>query len=190
MLPESFLERMRQMLGEEYGQFLQSYDREECHALRINLLKVNKEIGKQHTKQQIEQQMSHLLTPILWNEDGFYYDKAERPGRHPYHDAGVYYIQEASAMAPVMYLAPKPGERILDLCAAPGGKSTQIASAMKNQGILVCNEIHPARAKILSENVERMGIQNGIVTNETPQRLQAAFVEYFDKISGLILQIA
>ena len=85
-------------------------------------------------------------------------------------------------MAPVVYLEPQPGERILDLCAAPGGKSTQIAAAMQGQGLLVCNEIHPARAKILSENVERMGIRNAMVTNETPGRLAQAFPEYFHRI--------
>ena len=81
-------------------------------------------------------------------------------------------------MAPAVYLEAAPGERILDLCAAPGGKTTQIASYMQNQGLLVCNEIHPARAKILSENVERMGIRNALVTNETPQRLAEVFDGY------------
>lgn len=85
-------------------------------------------------------------------------------------------------MAPVVYLAPQPGEKILDLCAAPGGKSTQIAAAMRGQGLLVSNEIHPARAKILSENIERMGIRNALVTGETPKRLAQAFPEYFDRI--------
>lgn len=85
-------------------------------------------------------------------------------------------------MAPAAYLEAKPGERILDLCAAPGGKTTQIASYMQNEGLLVCNEIHPARAKILSENVERMGIRNALVTNETPQHLAEIFGEYFDRI--------
>ena len=103
-------------------------------------------------------------------------------GKHPYHEAGVYYIQEPSAMAPVEYLDARPGMRILDLCAAPGGKSTQIAGKMQGQGILVSNEIHPARAGILSENMERMGVRNGIVTNETPGRLAEHFPEYFDRI--------
>ncbi len=174
MLPEKFTERMRQMLGEEYPQFLQSYDREDNHSLRVNTLKGSSEIFRQKAK--------FSLAPVAWNQDGFYYDKDDRPGRHPYHDAGVYYIQEASAMAPVVYLAPQPGEKILDLCAAPGGKSTQIAAAMQGQGLLVSNEIHPARAKILSENIERMGIRNALVTGETPKRLVQAFPEYFDRI--------
>ena len=174
MLPEKFTERMRKMLGEEYPQFLQSYDREDNHSLRVNTLKGSSEIFRQQAK--------FSLAPVAWNPNGFYYDKDDRPGRHPYHDAGVYYIQEASAMAPVVYLDPQPGERILDLCAAPGGKSTQIAAAMQGQGLLVSNEIHPARAKILSENIERMGIRNALVTGETPKRLAQAFPEYFDRI--------
>lgn len=174
MLPERFTERMQQMLGEEYPRFLQSYDREAYHSLRVNTLKGDRET--------FLRQAQFSLTPVAWEPNGFYYDKDDRPGRHPYHDAGVYYIQEASAMAPVVYLEPQPGERILDLCAAPGGKSTQIAAAMQRQGLLVCNEIHPARAKILSENVERMGIRNAMVTNETPGRLAQAFPEYFHRI--------
>ena len=174
MLPERFTERMQQMLGEEYPQFLESCDREAYHALRVNTLKSEREAFLGQTR--------FSLTPVDWEPNGFYYDKDDRPGRHPYHDAGVYYIQEASAMAPVAYLEPKPGERILDLCAAPGGKSTQIGAAMQGQGLFVCNEIHPARAKILSENVERMGIRNALVTNETPARLAQAFPEYFHRI--------
>lgn len=174
MLPERFTERMQQMLGEDYPKFLQSYDREAYHSLRVNTLKGDRET--------FLRQAQFSLTPVAWEPNGFYYDKDDRPGRHPYHDTGVYYIQEASAMAPVVYLEPQPGERILDLCAAPGGKSTQIAAAMQGQGLLVCNEIHPARAKILSENVERMGIRNAMVTNETPGRLAQAFPEYFHRI--------
>lgn len=176
MLPEKFLDRMKQMLGEEYPLFLQSYDTAESHALRKNPLKVC--AGNQMWQQRLGMELS----VVPWNPNGFYYSKEDRPGRHPYHEAGVYYIQEASAMSPVVYLNAQPGEKVLDLCAAPGGKTTQIGAAMQNQGILVCNEIHPARAKILSENVERMGIQNAIVTNETPQKLEAAFPEYFDRI--------
>lgn len=174
MLPVDFLDRMEQMLQEEYPSFLQSYEEKECHALRVNHLKVEKEAFVLQAPFHLEQ--------VAWCETGYYYDKDDRPGRHPYHDAGVYYIQEASAMAPAEYLGAQPGERILDLCAAPGGKCTQIGAAMQQQGILVCNEIHPGRAKILSENVERMGLRNGIVTNESPKRLAQAFPGYFDRI--------
>ena len=174
MLPEKFTERMREMLGEEYPRFLECYESEVAHALRVNPLKCD--------PQELRDRSTFSLTPVPWNENGFYYGSEDRPGRHPYHAAGVYYIQEASAMVPVMYLDPGPGERVLDLCAAPGGKSTQIGAAMEQQGILILNEIHPTRAKILTENVERMGIRNAIVTNETPGRLAEAFPEYFDRI--------
>lgn len=122
------------------------------------------------------------LTKVPWAENGYYYQPEDQPGKHPFHEAGVYYIQEPSAMAPAELLDVKPRERVLDLCAAPGGKSTQIAAKLRGQGILVCNEIHPARAKILSENIERMGICNACVTNEAPERLADFFPGYFDKV--------
>ena len=174
MLPEEFLTRMEQLLGEEYPDFLQSYDRPRAQALRFNPLKG--EIGEFLKK------APFTLRPVAWESNGFYYGALDTPGKHPYHEAGVYYIQEPSAMAPAAYLGARPGERILDLCAAPGGKSTQIAAAMRGRGILISNEIHPARAKILSENIERMGITNGIVTNESPQTLAERFDNWFDRI--------
>ncbi len=181
MLPQDFLNRMKEMLSEEYPAFLESYEKQRYQALRINTLKSEKETFLART--------AFSLTPVPWAENGFYYEAADAPGKHPYHEAGVYYIQEPSAMAPAEFLMrPLDGkamwedERILDLCAAPGGKSTQIAAAMQGKGILICNEIHPARAKILSENVERMGICNAMVTNETPQRLSEHFPDYFTRI--------
>lgn len=174
MLPLQFTQRMQEMLKEEYPLFLESYEKQNYQSLRMNPLKGSRE--------EFLKKAPFSLKPVVWAEDGFYYDSKDQPGKHPFHEAGVYYIQEASAMAPVTYLAPCPGEQVLDLCAAPGGKSTQIGAAMKGEGILVCNEIHPARAKILSENVERMGIKNALVTNETPDRLAEYFPEYFDRI--------
>jgi NOL1/NOP2/sun family putative RNA methylase len=174
MIPEQFKERMEMLLGEEYLPFLQSYEQENYSSLRLNTRKTNKEVFLSET--------DFSLEPVLWCDSGFYYRSEDKPGGHPFHAAGVYYIQEASAMAPVTYLSPKPGEKILDLCAAPGGKSTQIACELKGEGLLMCNEPHPKRAKILSENIERMGIDNALVTNETPQRLAAVFPSYFDRI--------
>lgn len=174
MLPEEFLERMKGMLGEEYPAFLHSLEGENHRALRINTRKT--------TVEAFLQKSPFALERVPWVENGFYYEPACQPGKHPFHEAGVYYIQEPSAMAPVVFLEIKPGERVLDLCAAPGGKTTQIADYMQGEGILISNEIHSQRAKILSENVERMGIRNGIVTNETPERLAEAFPGYFDKI--------
>ena len=174
MLPKEFLQRMQAMLGDEYEQFLASYDHDKYQALRVNTLKAQTE--------SFLKQCSFQLSPVPWAETGFYYEAADQPGKHPYHEAGAYYIQEPSAMLPATLLEAQPGERILDLCAAPGGKSTQIAADMQGEGLLICNEIHPARAKILSENVERMGIMNAMVTNETPQRLADIFPDYFDRI--------
>ncbi|MBR5127307.1 MAG: RsmB/NOP family class I SAM-dependent RNA methyltransferase [Roseburia sp.] len=174
MLPQDFVDRMKTMMGAEYEAFEQSYEHAKYQSLRINPLKVQKDI--------FLEKVPFNLTEVPWCENGYYYDAEDTPGKHPYHEAGVYYIQEPSAMAPVEYLDVKPGERILDLCAAPGGKSTQIATKMQGKGMFICNEIHPARAKILSENIERLGITNAVVLNETPARLAELFEGYFDKI--------
>ena len=173
-LPQAFKEKMERLLGAEYTEFLESYEKERKQGLRLNLLKTS--------RKKFEQEAPFSLSPIPWTEEGYYYGKEDRPGLHPYHEAGVYYIQEPSAMAVVSLLDPKPGERILDLCAAPGGKTSHIASRLQGRGFLAANEIHPARAKILSQNVERMGIGNCAVFNETPDRLLRHFPEYFDKI--------
>ncbi len=174
MLPIAFEDRMKKMLGEEYAEFEAGYEKDKYRALRLNPLKGN-------TEHLAEQELFHL-TKLPWEKNGYYYDSEDTPGKHPYHEAGVYYIQEPSAQAVVPFLEVKPGEKVLDLCAAPGGKSTQVGVALAGEGLLLCNEIHPARAKILSENIERMGIRNAIVTNEEPEKLAEIFVEYFDKI--------
>ncbi len=170
MLPQEFLIRMQSQLGAEYPAYLQSLERPRAVALRFNPRKCR------------EVNLPFVGEQVPWEKLGYYYDAAARPGLHPYHDAGVYYLQEASAMAPVALLAPQPGERVLDLCAAPGGKSTQIASYMAGKGFLLCNEINPTRAKVLSRNIERMGVANALVTNETPQRLAARFPGWFDRV--------
>lgn len=170
MLPKEFLARMERQLGEEYPDYLASLQRPRAAALRFNPLK-----GE-------PPRVPFGLTPVPWEPMGFYFDPDARPGLLPFHEAGVYYLQEASAMAPVVLLAPRPGERVCDLCAAPGGKSTQIAGRMRGEGFLLCNEYSPKRAKILSRNIERMGVANALVTNETPERLAKALPEYFDRV--------
>lgn len=178
MLPEQFTERMKEMLGAEYEAFIKSFEQDKYQALRFNPLKKCIKPAEQEGDS-----LSGLhLSPVSWEQNGFYYSKEDQPGKHPLHEAGVYYIQEPSAMAVVPNLGVQPGDKVLDLCAAPGGKSTQIAGYLQGEGLLVCNEIHPARAKILSENVERMGVRNACVTNETPARLADKFPEYFDRI--------
>lgn len=174
MLPGEFTERMRNMLGEEYPAFLKSYEEKGVRSLRFNPARGDREAFRNRSP--------FSLRPVPWEENGFYYAETDQPGKHPWHEAGVYYIQEASAMAPAGFLAVRPGERVLDLCAAPGGKSTQLGAALRGEGVLVCNEIHPVRAKTLSENVERMGLSNALVTNETPGRLAERFAAWFDAV--------
>ena len=172
MLPEGFAARMRALLGSEYGDFLASFDRPLCTGLRKNPLKAG-----------FTGDLSRFsLAPVPWCPTGFYYDAASRPGLSPHHAAGLYYLQEPSAMAPAELLDPRPGERVLDLCAAPGGKSTQLAGKLLGKGLLVCNEINAKRAKILSGNMERLGISNALVLNEHPKKLTERFAGYFDKI--------
>lgn len=170
MLPEAFLQRMEAQLGSEYPAFLESLERPRAVALRFNPMKGERPV------------LPFVREPVSWEPEGFYYDPETRPGLHVYHEAGVYYLQEASAMAPVALLDPKPGERVCDLCAAPGGKTTQIAGRMLGQGFLVCNEINPKRAKILSRNIERMGVANALVTNEHPETLASRFPGFFDRV--------
>ena len=170
MLPEAFLERMKHQLGEEYEDFLKSLERPRAVALRFNPLK-----GE-------APELPFVGEPVPWEPRGFYYDPEARPGLHVYHEAGVYYLQEASAMAPVALLDPQPGERICDLCAAPGGKTTQIAGRMLGEGFLLCNEINPKRAKILSRNMERMAVANALVTNEHPANLAERLPGFFDRV--------
>lgn len=174
MLPEQFLNRMEGLLGEEYPAFLESFSKDSSRGLRVNTIKADVDAFLKGGYFSLEK--------VPWAESGFYIDGVEKPGKSPLHAAGVYYIQEPSAMAPAVFLEARPRERVLDLCAAPGGKTTQLAASMQGEGLLISNEIHPARAQILSENVERMGLKNVIVTNETPERLAAVFTGYFDKI--------
>ena len=170
MLPQAFLDRMKLQLGDEYPAFLSSLERPRAVALRFM------------SEQTRVPSLPFLGAGVPWEPLGYYYAPDSRPGLHPYHEAGVYYLQEASAMSAVALLDPRPGEWICDLCAAPGGKSTQIAGRMRGEGFLLCNEYSPKRAKILSRNIERMGIANALVTNETPERLGQRLEHCFDRV--------
>ena len=170
MLPEAFLKRIEKQLGAEYPAFLESLERPRAVALRFNPLKGN------------VPSLPFVQNAVPWEPMGYYYDPDARPGLHPYHEAGVYYLQEASAMSAVALLDPRPGERVCDLCAAPGGKTTQIAGRMAGEGFLLCNEINPKRAKILSRNIERMGVANALVTNEYPGKLADRLAGFFDRV--------
>lgn len=178
-LPIEFEKKMKAFLGNEWDDFLYSYDNNRFQALRFNTLKV----------QSPEERMRILkvlgISPdkkVSWANEAYYFDENVRPGKHPYHEMGLYYIQEPSAMSAAALLAPKPGMRVLDLCAAPGGKSTQLATYLGDSGLLVSNEINTQRSRILSQNIERMGIKNAIVTNEDSFVLASHFPGFFNAI--------
>lgn len=174
-LPRSFEEKMRELLGEdEYGAFIRTYEEPAWAGVRVNTLKISKEAFAALSPFELD--------PIPWCGTGYYVPDGSRPGKHPYYHAGLYYIQEPSAMAPVECLEVLPGDKVLDLCAAPGGKSTQIAAKLEGRGLLVSNDLHPDRTKALAKNLELYGVRNGIVLNESPERIAAAFPGFFDKI--------
>ncbi|MFU1797680.1 RsmB/NOP family class I SAM-dependent RNA methyltransferase [Paenibacillus azoreducens] len=174
-LPSAYIEQMKPILGGDLPAFLHSYDLPRTQGLRFNGLKSSPELEKKVVSM-------FDLKPVPWCPSGYYYHETSRPGKHPFHQAGLYYIQEPSAMSAVELLDPQPGETILDLAAAPGGKTTHIASKMNGEGLLISNEIHPERAKILAENVERMGIPNALVTCAAPDELSRRFPNNFDRI--------
>lgn len=162
------------MNPQEYASFLASFDEKRHTGLRVNTLKVSGEDFLAH--------FGARLSPIPWVEGAYYFEEGLSPGKHPYYHAGLYYIQEPSAMMPARALCAQPYERVLDLCAAPGGKTTQLGCMMQNTGLLVTNDISPKRVKALVKNVELMGLTNTLVVNESPERLKAVFPEYFDRI--------
>ncbi|MEK4043652.1 RsmB/NOP family class I SAM-dependent RNA methyltransferase [Paenibacillus sp. FSL H8-0048] len=178
-LPAAYTANIREMLGDTADAFLESYLAKRTQGLRFNTLKSSAPSGRAAAEQAIAQ---FGLSQVAWCPTGFYYEDPVRPGRHPYHTAGLYYIQEPSAMSAAELLKPLPGELVLDLAAAPGGKTTHIASLMQRQGLLISNEIHPERAKILAENVERLGISNTLVTSAAPGDLSKRFPGVFDRI--------
>lgn len=174
-LPAGFLHKMSDLLGrDEFESFLDSYERPRTYGLRVNTVKI--------AAQDFERRSPFAISPVPWAAEGFYYEEGARPGKHPYYHAGLYYIQEPSAMAPVELLGVKPGERVLDLCAAPGGKSTQIAAKLQGEGVLVVNDIHSDRVKALVKNLELSGVRGAVVLNEKPERMISVFRGYFDKI--------
>lgn len=172
--PKDFTDRIYQMLGEEADSFFESQNQPPAYGLRINPLKFNAPLSAKN--------LPFTLAPVAWAREGYYAEAKERPGKHPLHEGGAYYIQEPSAMSVASLAAPEPGDIICDLCAAPGGKSTQIAGRLMGKGLLVSNEISPSRAKILSQNIERFGAVNCIVCNEPPDKMARRFPLFFHKI--------
>lgn len=174
-LPEKFIARMKNMLKDEYDEFENAF----LNAPIYSGFRVNS--AKHGARETVMAKFSELER-VPWCADGFYADKSAISGNHPYHIAGLIYFQEPSAMSAAEALPIEEGDFVLDLCAAPGGKSTQAGAKLSGTGLLVSNEIIKKRADILSENIERMGIRNAVVTNETPQRLAEKYPEFFDKI--------
>lgn len=174
-LPKDFIDRIIDLLGDKSGEFLKSYNESPSVGVRWNRLFCDKETFLKKFPFKVLQ-TAHCDEGFLLNE------KRGDIGKSPYHHAGMYYLQEPSAMAPVVVLDPKPGERVLDLCAAPGGKSTQIAARMEGKGVLVSNEIVRSRAQILISNIERLGVSNAVVLNTSPTVIEKALPYWFDKV--------
>lgn len=164
---------MKEQLGDGFDAFLKTYDRPPERGIRVNTLKISVE--------QFKKISPFLLEPVQWEKNGFYVS-SEGLGKTVYHAQGLYYVQEPSAMCAAPKLEVKGGDRVLDLCSAPGGKGSQLAQEMRGEGIIFLNEINFSRAKILSSNIERLGIKNGVVTCASPDKLAHEFGEYFDKI--------
>lgn len=173
-LPEKFLSRMQWMLGDEYGAFLKTYEEPRKFGLRVNTMKISVD--------EFRKLAPFHLTRIPWIDNGFYYEREDDPARHPFYFAGLYYLQEPSAMTPAHILPVNPGEHVLDLCAAPGGKATALSAKLRGEGLLVANDISASRAKALLKNLEVFGTKNAFVTNAVPNKLAEQFSEAFDKI--------
>lgn len=173
-LPESFEIRMQEMLGEDFSKYQASLDCPSFHGLRVNTNKISVE--------EFLRISPFSLKPVPWCSNGFYYDEDVQPAKHPYYFAGLYYIQEPSAMTPASVLPIEPGDRVLDICAAPGGKSTELAARLQGTGLLVSNDISHSRAKALLKNLELFGIPNMLVLSEPSNAIAERFEGFFDKI--------
>lgn len=174
-LPELFQEKMIKMLGQdEFNVYQKSLDEDCHHGLRVNTSKISVE--------EFVKISPFVLEPVPWTKNGFYYDSNIQPAKHPYYFAGLYYIQEPSAMTPASLLPIDKGDKVLDICAAPGGKSTELAAKLNSTGILVTNDISNSRAKALLKNIEVFGVSNSIILSEPPNKLSERFHSYFDKI--------
>lgn len=174
-LPSQFLDNMKDLLKEDYPAWIASFETPSVQGLRINNTKIDNRTWE-------EQLCPFEGKRVPWTSNGYYYPDDVRPAKHPYYYAGLYYLQEPSAMTPAQLLPVKPGDRVLDLCAAPGGKSTELGAKLEGQGLLIANDISNSRARALLKNLELFGIPNICVTSEAPGKLADTFGAYFDKI--------
>lgn len=173
-LPEKYLESMKEMLKDDFQAYLDSFNDNRLYGLRVNTLKI--------TPEEFLKISPFRLTPIPWIENGFYFSEEDKPAKHPYYFAGLYYIQEPSAMTPANVLPVNEGDVVFDMCAAPGGKSTELGAKLNYSGLLVTNDISNSRAKALLKNVEVFGLDKLCVLSEDPKKLLSYFSTYFDKI--------
>lgn len=173
-LPEKYISNMKDLLGNEFEEYITSFNEPRLYGLRVNTAKISVEDFLKISPFE--------LTPIPWISNGFYYSEEDKPAKHPYYFAGLYYLQEPSAMTPAYVLPVNPEDKVLDLCAAPGGKSTELGAKLKGTGLLVSNDISASRAKALLKNIEVFGIGNVVVTCEYPEKLKERFTGFFDKI--------
>lgn len=171
-IPKEFLSRMNKILGEEFDDFKSALEQPIQKSIYVNQNKISVDDFKKISDFSLEQ--------IPYEKAGFYVDNEKR-GRHPLHHAGAFYMQEPSAMFTVNSIDFKGDETVLDMCAAPGGKSIQIANRIPN-GVLISNEFVKSRSEILFSNIERMGLKNVIITNETPEKLSNAYGDTFDVV--------
>ena len=173
-LPEKYTESMKALLGDEYDSYIESFNDKRLYGLRVNNLKISTE--------DFLKICPFKLEPIPWIENGFYYSEEDKPAKHPYYFAGLYYIQEPSAMTPANVLPIDEGDVVFDMCAAPGGKSTELAAKLNKTGLLITNDISNSRAKALLKNVEVFGVPNLCVLNEDPVGIASRFSGFFDKV--------
>lgn len=174
-LPAAFEEKMKSLLKEDYEKYIQCYEEGRWYGLRVNTNKITVEDFLKISPWELKQ--------IPWIENGFYYDGDKiQPAKHPYYFAGLFYLQEPSAMTPANRLPVEKGDRVLDVCAAPGGKATELAAKLGRDGVLAANDISNSRAKGLLKNLELFGVGNLLVLSEEPGKLIEYFPEYFDKI--------
>ncbi len=187
-LPERFLSTLSRQfddsgMGEEWTAFLSSFDQSPLSGIRGNLLKG---IGREAMPDLLDRMGLDGTQPVPWSASGCVLPSAlppdRAPGRHPYYHAGLFYLQEPSAMLPAEILDARPGEHVMDLCAAPGGKSTRIAEGMRGKGLLFCNDIHADRARVLIRNLELHGVSNAVVLNEPPDHIADRLPGYFDRV--------